>query len=81
MLAVDPAAQARGVGTALARACLARATELSCRRVRIYTRDFSKAAHRLYERLGFVRTPDRDWTPHPGVHLLARCRELAPGRQ
>ena len=23
------------------------------------------AAHRLYERLGFVRTPERDWNPIP----------------
>jgi hypothetical protein len=23
------------------------------------------AAHRIYERLGFVRTPGRDWNPLP----------------
>jgi len=23
------------------------------------------AAHRIYERLGFTRTPDRDWNPLP----------------
>ena len=28
-------------------------------------------AHRLYERLGFVRTPERDWSPSPDVDLLA----------
>ena len=28
-------------------------------------------AHRLYERLGFVRAPGRDWTPVPGVDLWA----------
>ena len=29
------------------------------------------AAHRLYERLGFTRLPDRDWSPAPHVSLVA----------
>jgi ribosomal protein S18 acetylase RimI-like enzyme len=33
-------------------------------------------AHRLYERLGFVRLPERDWSPVPGVHLLAYVLDL-----
>jgi hypothetical protein len=40
------------------------------------------AAHRLYESLGFVRDPARDWAPVPGVDLLAYrldvLREGAP---
>jgi hypothetical protein len=28
------------------------------------------SAHRIYERLGFVRTPERDWQPMPGVQLI-----------
>ena len=34
------------------------------------------AAHRLYERLGFKRAPDRDWSPADGVTLMAYEREL-----
>lgn len=30
-----------------------------------------KAAHHLYEQAGFGRLPDRDWSPEPGVTLLA----------
>jgi hypothetical protein len=30
-----------------------------------------RAAHRIYERLGFRRAPDRDWSPVPGVDLIA----------
>jgi ribosomal protein S18 acetylase RimI-like enzyme len=71
MLAVDPAAQGRGVGEALARACIARAAGLGCHAVVICARDFAEAAQRLYARMGFVRTPERDWSPLPGVHLLA----------
>jgi hypothetical protein len=28
------------------------------------------AAHRIYEGLGFVRDPARDWSPLPGIELL-----------
>jgi hypothetical protein len=34
------------------------------------------AAHRLYERLGFTRLPERDWTPLPGVDLLVYSLDL-----
>ncbi|HET8680883.1 MAG TPA: GNAT family N-acetyltransferase [Micromonosporaceae bacterium] len=71
MLAVDPAAQGRGVGAALVRACLARAEADGCIAVVICTRDFAEPAKRLYARLGFVRDPARDWCPVPDVHLLA----------
>ncbi|MFC6014778.1 GNAT family N-acetyltransferase [Plantactinospora solaniradicis] len=77
MLAVDPAAQGRGAGEALVRACLTRATALGCHGVVICTRSFSAPAHRLYARLGFVRTPERDWSPDPGVDLHALRIDLA----
>jgi ribosomal protein S18 acetylase RimI-like enzyme len=71
MLAVDPSAQRTGAGEALVRACVARARELGCSSLLLCTRDFSAPAHRLYTRLGFVRMPERDWAPMPGVNLLA----------
>ncbi|MCZ7418907.1 GNAT family N-acetyltransferase [Verrucosispora sp. WMMA2121] len=72
MLAVDPTAQGRGAGAALVEACVVRALELGCTAVTICVRDgHAEPAHRLYRRRGFVRQPDRDWTPLPGVHLLA----------
>jgi ribosomal protein S18 acetylase RimI-like enzyme len=70
MLAVDPVAQGQGVGEALARACVRRAGELGCTAVVICTRDFAAPAQRLYARLGFVREPELDWSPLPGVQLL-----------
>ncbi|HEX7745514.1 MAG TPA: GNAT family N-acetyltransferase [Micromonosporaceae bacterium] len=76
MLAVDPAAQGRGAGEALARACIARAAELDCSAVVICTRSFSAPAQRLYARLGFLRVPELDWSPAPGVELLALRLEL-----
>jgi hypothetical protein len=29
------------------------------------------AAHQVYGRLGYARDPERDWSPVPGVDLLA----------
>ncbi len=80
MLAVDPAAQGRGAGAALVRACVARATELGCSAVVICVRSgMAAAAHRLYDRLGFVRVPEKDWSPLPGVELLG-LRLALPAR-
>ncbi|MGC5330024.1 GNAT family N-acetyltransferase [Micromonospora sp. DT62] len=77
MLAVDPAAQGRGVGAALVEACVSRATELACSAVVICVRDgFAASAQRLYRRRGFVRVPELDWAPVDGVHLLGLRLEL-----
>lgn len=76
MLAVDPAAQGRGAGEALVRACVDRSCQLGCHAVVISVRDFAAAAQRLYARLGFVRTPELDWSPLPGVDLLAMRMDL-----
>lgn len=70
MLASDPAARGTGVGTALMQACLDEALRAGCRVVRLSTQASMTAAHRIYERLGFTRTPDRDWSPVPGLTLL-----------
>lgn len=80
MLAVDPGAQGRGVGGALARACVDRASELGCTAVVICVRaGMAASAHRLYERLGFVRSPEKDWSPAEGVDLLGLRLVLSRG--
>lgn len=77
MLAVDPAAQGRGAGAALARACVDRAAALGCSAVVICVRaGFAAPAHRLYQRMGFVRLPEKDWSPVPGVDLLGLRLDL-----
>ncbi|GGM09594.1 GNAT family N-acetyltransferase [Promicromonospora citrea] len=77
MLGVAPDAQGRGAGTALVRECLARAAG---RPVVLSTNAVAHTSHRLYERLGFVREPARDWMPVPDVTLLCYVRdaELRP---
>lgn len=71
MLAVAPDARGRGVGERLARACVDVARRSGCERVILSSGTWMTAAHRLYERLGFVRVPERDWSPREEVHLLA----------
>lgn len=76
MLAVDPAAQGRGVGEALVGACLDRGRARGRRRMAIYSMAFMGSAHRLYGRLEFVRRPDRDVVFPSGLGL-AFCLDLA----
>lgn len=71
MLAVDPRARGRGVGQALVEHCLTATRELGLSGVRISTLAGMTSAHRLYERLGFERAPDDDWSPVAHVQLLA----------
>jgi GNAT superfamily N-acetyltransferase len=78
MLGVHPAARGRGVGAALVEWCLVRAVELGLHRVVICSATSMSAAHRLYARRGFVRRPDLDWSPVPGVDLLGFSLDLQP---
>jgi ribosomal protein S18 acetylase RimI-like enzyme len=77
-LAVDPAAQRRGVAWALVEACIDRAAALGCAALVISVRDFAEAAQRLYQKFGFVRQPERDWKPMPQVQLFAMYLKLPP---
>ena len=76
MLVVDPALQGGGIGDLLVRTCLERARSAGKRRMVISTDPLMTTAHRLYERLGFTRLPERDWCPQPGVDLLVYSLEL-----
>jgi ribosomal protein S18 acetylase RimI-like enzyme len=78
MLAVAPvpAARGRGVGELMVRAVIARAEELGLSRIVMSSQPSMAYAHRIYERLGFVRTPARDWSPLPGLDLFTYALEL-----
>jgi len=76
MLVVDPAARGQGVGEALVRTCLDRARAAGLRRMVLSTGSRMRAAHRLYERMGFTRLPERDWTPVPGIDLWVYALDL-----
>jgi ribosomal protein S18 acetylase RimI-like enzyme len=76
MLVVDPAVQGRGIGALLMTECLRRARAAGKRRMVLSTSTAMATAHRLYERLGFSRLPERDWSPVPGVDLLVYALDL-----
>jgi GNAT superfamily N-acetyltransferase len=61
MLAVAPAAQGQGVGTALLRACATRARADGRARLWLHTTPQLAIAQRIYEREGFRRAPENDW--------------------
>ena len=76
MLAVDPRAQGRGVGRLLTGAAVDDARRHGFAAVVLSTTATMTAAHGLYESLGFVRVPDRDWSPNQHVDLLVYRLEL-----
>jgi len=83
-LAVIPEARGRGTGSALLRAVIERAAQQGVRHLVLLTLPEMLAAQRLYQRAGFRRLPDRDWSPVPGATLLAYGLALAgydQGRQ
>ena len=47
--------------------CVTRARASGATSLTLHTTDFMQAAVRLYGRLGFVRAPDLDFQPAPGV--------------
>ncbi|MGI8414773.1 MAG: GNAT family N-acetyltransferase [Nakamurella sp.] len=79
MLTVDPAVGGRGVGSALLAAAIEHGRTGGVRRVVLHTLDSMTTAHRMYERSGFVREPEHDDEPLPGVMLRAYALALTDG--
>jgi ribosomal protein S18 acetylase RimI-like enzyme len=77
MLAVDPAHRRQGVAEALVGVCLERARELGYDALVLSSLAEQAPAQRIYQRLGFIRVPDRDWSPVEGVDLMAFVLRLA----
>ncbi|MCX4746831.1 GNAT family N-acetyltransferase [Kitasatospora sp. NBC_01287] len=78
MLAAAASARGRGVGEALVRACVERSRALGLSGMAFSTRPAMTAAHRIYERVGFRRTPERDWYPRPEIELWVYAMPLLP---
>ena len=71
MLAVHPDARGRGIGTALSRHCEDLAREHGASGMVLSSLADMTGAHRIYAQLGYARDEARDWSPAPGVRLLA----------
>jgi len=75
MLGVLPAARRHGVARALMKECERLARETDRHRIVLSTEPAMVAAQALYEGLGYVRTPDRDWTIN-GFGLITYARAV-----
>ncbi len=71
MLAVAPQAWGRRIATSIMEQVIAQATERGFGHIVLLVVEDNEAAHRLYQRLGFARIPDRDWRPWPELLLMA----------
>ena len=76
LLAVAPARRGRGIGAALMQECVRRARKSGARALSLHTTDLMQTAQRMYERMGFVRFPELDFHPAPGVTVKGYRLEL-----
>ena len=74
MLVVDPDHRGGGIGKRLVHECIRRATAAGKARLVILSDPEMTTAHGMYERMGFARTPERDWHYRPTLTL--RCYVL-----
>ena len=70
LLAVAPAARGQAVGAALMQECVGRVRRAGGRVLSLHTTDVMQTARRMYERMGFVRTPEIDFRPTPDTTVL-----------
>lgn len=63
MLAIDAGARGLGLGRALTEACLSRSRALGREEVILHTTEVMPIARAMYERMGFTRAPELDFSP------------------
>lgn len=62
-LAIRPDSWGGGIARRLIAECELRAAQAGAEAIVISVIDQNERAHRLYQRLGYLRTPERDWSP------------------
>ncbi len=76
LLGVHPAFRGRGIGRALMEECLRRCRSAGILTVGLHTATMMDVARRMYEKIGFVRVPEYDVHPRPGVVIMAYRLDL-----
>lgn len=78
MLAVDTGLQRQGIATLLIEAAENTARELGLVATVACATTHNATAHQLYNRMGFLRRPDRDWIAPDGTELATYLRAIGP---
>ena len=76
LLAVHPDGRGLGIGHALMDECLRRSRLQDARTLGLHTTELMDVARGMYERMGFVRIPEFDFHPGPGVAVMAYRLDL-----
>jgi len=76
MLAVAPTSRGAGIGAGLLDLVIEHFRVEGATRVVMSTLPRMQAAQRIYERAGFVRMPERDWSPAEHIDLITYGLEL-----
>ena len=67
LLAVVPSSRGQGIGAELMEECVRRARRSGAAVLTLHTTNMMQSALRLYERMGFVRSPELDFHPAPDL--------------
>lgn len=71
LLAVRPEHRGQGIGHALMEECVLRCRQAKVTVIGLHTTEVMDIAQKMYERMGFVRFPESDFHPAPGVTVMA----------
>ena len=78
LLAVHPDFRGQGIGAALMEECICRCREQGITTIGLHTAKFMEVAWRMYQKMGFRRTPEFDFHPRPDVTVMACRLDLQP---
>ena len=70
LLAVAPDQRGQGIATRLLEECLTRAKAAGAAALVLHTNQVMAVPRRMYEKRGFVRAPEYDFSPLPNDHVL-----------
>jgi GNAT superfamily N-acetyltransferase len=76
ILAVRPPYRGRGIGRALMEECIRRCRERNIKTIGLHTGPAMAIAGKMYEDMGFVRAPQYDFQPAPGIVVMAYRLDL-----
>ena len=76
LLAVHPEHRGHAIGHALMEECIRRCRQAKVTTIGLHTAEIMAVAQKMYERMGFVRFPESDFHPAPGITVMAYRLQL-----